>query len=176
MKILVKLAKTLLGIIDVILVLIISLNVLVILSLKVSKSEYPKILDYTYLAVTTNNKSLNLNANDLLIIDTRKNFTNNNIVYYELENKKELGRIVEKDEVNVAINEKDNIIPNNKIIGPVVFKIPFLGNIITNILTIPGLIISIIIFIITNILGSLLNKVNVGNDNTKPNFEAMRNK
>ena len=57
------LLKTLLGLIETSLILVIVINILLILSDKVLKKPYPSIMDYTYLTIEKSDKYLNINMN-----------------------------------------------------------------------------------------------------------------
>lgn len=176
-KVFTTLAKIILSIVNAILILIIVINILLLLSEHALKNAYPSIMDYTYLTVKENDKVLGLNKGDLLILDTRRAFTVNEIVYYqEDENKTELGKVTEINVSRVTIknNKKEDNTTKGLVIGSLVVTIPKAGTIVDIIFQTKGLIVSIIILIITTILQNLLIKKTKKDNQPKPDFQGMK--
>lgn len=169
--------KIILSLINASLILIIVLNILLILSDKVLENPYPSIMDYTYLTIAKNDKYLGLNKGDLLILDIRKTFTNNDIVYYREDNDKyELGKVMEivVENVKVKNQEKEDNTTKGLVEGTVIFRIEKLGAIISNVFQPLGLGISIVILIITTILQNFINKKTKKSKEEKPDFSKMK--
>lgn len=169
--------KLILGIINFILIVIIVLNVLILLSTFVAKSSYPTILDYSYHKMDINDSENHLNNGDLLIIDARKAYEINNIVMFQDNKKTAAGKIIDLDDKNVIINSnnQDLTIKKEKVIGPMLINIPKLGFIIDIILKPVTLAISVVVLIITSIIGGFLHKRTKSSKDAKPNFNQMKN-
>lgn len=173
----VRILKIILSLINIILTLVIILNILFLLSTKVLKNEYPTILDYTYHVVEEPNSSLNLNKGNLLIIDTRTSPDPEDIVVYQSENKLNYGRVTESDNYSATTNENGtNLkIDNESILGIILANIPKAGTITNQILTTKALIISIVAITITGVLQGLLIKKHKKDNQSKPDFNNMKN-
>lgn len=173
----VTLAKIILSLVNAVLILIIVINILLLLSEYALKNPYPSIMDYTYLTITSSDKVLGINKGDLLILDTRKAFTNNEVVYYREDNDKtELGKVTEINISRVTIknSRKEDNTTKGLVIGTVIVTIPKAGAIVDIIFKPTGLIVSIIILIITTILQNLLSKKTEKDNQPKPDFKSMK--
>lgn len=161
------LVKLLLNIISVILLLIIILNIGVILETRVMKADYPSLLDYTYFIVESDNKNLNLNEGDLLLIDMRVTVEKEDLVMY----KNELGYHIEKvSEVDKEVTLSNNeTIPKEQIAGKQIKQLAGMGTTLESILKPMTLIISIVLLTVTSIIQSFINK-KTKKENPKPNF------
>lgn len=166
--------KIILGIINISLIIIIVLNILLLLSEKVLKNEYPTILDYTYFVTEDSITNLNINKGNLLLVDTRTSSDPNDIIVYKENNKLKYGKVIESDNYSATIQNNAKI-ANEEIVGIVIFNINNIGVIITKLLSISSLIASIVILIITSIIQSLLNKKEKKDNQPKPNFDQMGN-
>lgn len=175
-KIGIAIIKALIGIITAILILIIVLNILLILSEKVLKDPLPSIMDYTYVTIDNNDQVLGLNKGDLLLLDTRKTFANNDIIYYKTDNSYKLGKIVEINGNDVKINtiESTTTTTRGSVLGTKIASIPYIGNIIKILLQPISLIVAIIILIITSIIQNLIAKKTKGENQEKPDFSKMK--
>jgi len=176
-KIGITLLKIILGFINAILILIIVINILLLLSEHVLKNAYPSIMDYTYLTISNNDKVLGVNKGDLLILDTRKTFTTNEIVYYKEDNDKtELGKVAEINvsRVTVKNSKKESNTTKGLVIGTVIVNVSKMGTIIDMIFQPIGLAVSIVILIITTILQNLLSKKQEKDNQSKPDFKSMK--
>lgn len=169
-------AKIILGLLETILILVIVINILLILSDKVLKYPYPSIMDYTYLTIDKSDKVLGLNKDDLIILDIRKTFTNNNIVYYRDDDKYKLGKVEEIIVENVKV--KNNVGEDNTtkglVEGTLMYTIKGLGKIIDVIFQPLGLLVAIIILTITSVIQNLINKKNKKGNSNKPDFDKMK--
>lgn len=169
-------AKIILGLLETILILVIVINILLILSDKVLKYPYPSIMDYTYLTIDKSDKVLGLNKDDLIILDIRKTFTNNNIVYYRDDDKYKLGKVEEIIVENVKVKNsmgEDNT-TKGLVEGTLIYTIKGVGKIINIVFQPLGLLVAIIILTLTSVIQNLINKKNKKENSDKPNFDNMK--
>ncbi len=173
----VGLLKIILSLINLVLAIVIILNILLLMSSRVLKNAYPSILDYTYYVVEEKNSSLNLDKGNLLIIDTRTTADSEDIIVYQNNDKLDYAIVTESDNYSATINEngEDIKIDNESILGIVKINIPEAGTIANQILTIKGLIISVMAITITGIIQGLLTKKSKKDNQVKPDFENMKN-
>ncbi len=169
--------KFILSIINFVLITIIVFNALILLSSLVAKSKYPTILDFTYHKVNITDRENHLTEGDLLLIDSRKAYEINNIVMYDNNKTSEAGKIADIKNMDIIIksNNQEINVNKEKIIGPMVINIPYLGYVIDIILKPASLVISIVILIITSILQGQLHKKIKTTKESKPDFKQMKN-
>lgn len=168
--------KLILNIVSIVLIIVIVLNLLVLISSKILKNDYPTIMDYTYIIMSEDDNYLNLKNNDFLLIDTRKAYAENDIVIYSEENKTVLGKVSEIKEKNILVKTTDKELELDKktIIGTVIKTIPKLGETLNKVLQTKSLLISIVILTITSIIQSFLTKEKKKYSQQKPDFNQMK--
>lgn len=170
-KIGLNILKIVLGIITAILTIIVIINILMILSTKVLKEDYPTFLDFTYFIPEDNDSSINIKQSDFLLIDLKKEIEEGSIVVYKNEKTFKVGQVIKKDDNSIIKNKSsEETIAKEQIIGKVSYKTPQLGNIIRAILKPVALITSVIALIIISILSSIVKKRTSKEGKSKPNF------
>lgn len=168
---LLNLIKIILGITNLIIIIIIILNILYLLSTKVLKSEYPAFLDYTFFIVDTDDSYLNLNKDDLLIIDLRKEITTEELFFYKDSDGFKIGKITNIDNtLTIKDGTKEANVNQEAVAGKVVKNIPNIGKIINELTKPMILLISVVILIITSFIQSLITKRLAKTNQKKPNF------
>lgn len=170
------LLKILLGLMETILILVIVINILLILSDKVLKKPYPSIMDYTYLTIKKSDKYLGINKGDLLILDIRKAFKSNDIVYYRDYDEYKLGKIEEIIVENVLVknDELEENTTKGLVEGTLIITIKKLGTYVSMIFQPISLAISIVILTIVTIFQNFINKKTKQGKENKPDFKKMK--
>ena len=170
------LLKILLGLIETILILVIVINILLILSDKVLKKPYPSIMDYTYLTIKKSDKYLGINKGDLLILDIRKAFKSNDIVYYRDYDEYKLGKIEEIIVENVLVKngELEENTTKGLVEGTLIITIKKLGTYVSMIFQPISLAISIVILTIVTIFQNFISKKTKQGKEEKPDFKKMK--
>lgn len=170
------LLKILLGLMETILILVIVINILLILSDKVLKKPYPSIMDYTYLTIEKSDKYLGINKGDLLILDIRKAFKSNDIVYYRDYDEYKLGKIEEIIVENVLVknDELEENTTKGLVEGTLIITIKKLGTYVSMIFQPISLAISIVILTIVTISQNFINKKTKQGKENKPDFKKMK--
>lgn len=172
----ITLLKVLLGLINMILILVIVINILLILSDKVLENPYPSIMDYTYVTIKNSDKYLGLNKGDLIILDIRKTFNNNDIVYYRDEDKYKLGKVEEIIVENVLVkNEKlEEKTTKGLVEGTLIITVSKLGTYIDIIFQPIALIVAIIMLTVITIAQNYINRKTKQEKEEKPDFKKMK--
>ena len=170
------LLKILLGITEAVLIIVIVINILLILSDKALKNPYPSIMDYTYLTVEKDNKYLGIKKGDLLILDIRKTFTNNDIVYYRDDDDYKLGKVEEivVENVKVTNGEKEENTTKGLVEGTLILTISKLGTIISKVFQPMGLIVAIVILTVISIIQNIISRKTKSKNEEKPDFKKMK--
>lgn len=170
------LLKILLGLMETILILVIVINILLILSDKVLKKPYPSIMDYTYLTIKKSDKYLGINKGDLLILDIRKAFKSNDIVYYRDYDEYKLGKIEEIIVENVLVknDELEENTTKGLVEGTLIITIKKLGTYVSMIFQPISLAISIVILTIVTIFQNFISKKTKQGKEEKPDFKKMK--
>ncbi len=170
------LLKILLGLMETILILVIVINILLILSDKVLKKPYPSIMDYTYLTIKKSDKYLGINKGDLLILDIRKAFKSNDIVYYRDYDEYKLGKIEEIIVENVLVknDELEENTTKGLVEGTLIITIKKLGTYVSMIFQPISLAISIVILTIVTIFQNFISKKTKQGKDEKPDFKKMK--
>lgn len=169
--------KFLLACINFILIILIVLNIVLIISNKVLKSEYPSLMDYTYIIINDNDNYLNLKKDDIVILDIRKDFLVNDIVYYKEDvNKDSFGKIEEiaGEDVKLKNDKETDTTTKNLVIGTKIYVVPKVGSIVNTLLQPICLIIYIVILTITTLIQKFINKKTKISKEDKPNFNEMK--
>ena len=153
-KIGIVLLKILLGLIETSLILVIVINILLILS----------------------DKYLGINKGDLLILDIRKAFKSNDIVYYRDYDEYKLGRIKEIIVENVLVknDELEENTTKGLVEGTLIITIKKLGTYVSMIFQPISLAISIVILTIVTIFQNFINKKTKQGKENKPDFKKMK--
>ena len=176
MKIIIKgilsVLEIILFIINLLLSLVVIINIIVLISTRLFKNDYPTLLDYTYYSVKENNSFLGIKKDDFLLIDTRKTILQDNIVMYEENKQPKLAKVKESTEETSVLtdNQKETNITNETIIGTVIKKIPKAGLVLDKLLESTVFIISIAILIVTSIIQNFINKVKRKYNQENPDF------
>ena len=170
------LLKILLGLMETILILVIVINILLILSDKVLKKPYPSIMDYTYLTIKKSDKYLGINKGDLLILDIRKAFKSNDIVYYRDYDEYKLGKIEEIIVENVLVKngEIEENTTKGLVEGTLILTINKVGKLVNILFQPMSLLVSIIILTIVSIIQNFISKKTKQGKEEKPDFKKMK--
>lgn len=175
-KIGIALIKVLLGIINAVLTLVIVINILLILSDKVLENPYPSIMDYTYLTINKNNEFLGLKKDDLIILDIRKTFANNDIIYYRDDDNYKLGKVKEIIVENVLVQngELEDKTTKGLVEGTLIVTINKVGKLVNIVFQPKGLIVAIVTLTIISIIQTFINKRTKQGKEEKPDFKKMK--
>lgn len=156
LKFLVSFIQKIIGFVNIFLILIIVLNLVNIIASKVQDNGYVSFLGYTYVNVEEDNKALDLEKGDFVLIDLNRAGMNDDMILYQ-DDELKLGNITAIGTEDVLIDEETHIDKEN-ILGTVVSIIPILGTILTVLLDSQIFFWAIIILIATSIIQTLLSR------------------
>ncbi len=176
MKVILAILKTIIGIINAILIISIIINVFHLILNALDNEGYISFLDYTYQIIDEDNEVLDLLANDVVLIDLKLDGSSNELVMYNDNGEIQLGKIIEVTEDYVILNNQlgeEITLDKEFVLGKVVNTIAGAGEYVEFLLSTRTLAIEIGILIVTSVIQSLLNKRKQKIDQSKPDFQQL---
>ena len=157
LKFLVSFIQKIIGFVNIFLILIIVLNLVNIIASKVQDNGYISFLGYTYVNVEEDNKALDLEKGDFVLIDLNRAGMNDDMILYQEDDELKLGNITAIGTEDVLLDEETHV-DKESVLGTVVSIIPILGTILTVLLDSQIFFWAIIILIATSIIQTLLSR------------------
>ena len=160
MKILFKIFKI---IIYTVLILVIIFNLISMLSMKFSNSEYPIIFGYTYFNVVSGSMEPTIDIGDDIVIKLTKDVSENDVITFVEDGAFVTHRIVRIDGENIITKGDNNDSEDDPktidaVVGKLVLVIPLLGKIRYTITNVYFVIVLILVYIIYLFVSNSSNK------------------
>ena len=93
LKFLVSFIQKIIGFVNIFLILIIVLNLVNIIASKVQDNIYISFLGYTYVNIESDNKELDLEKGDFVLVDLNRAGMNDDMILYQEDDELKLGNI-----------------------------------------------------------------------------------